>query len=59
MLYQSRGEMAGFDIIPGAIEVGGAVPNAPSGGVIIVVDIEEAKRNPHRHIKAKVLWVEK
>jgi hypothetical protein len=59
MLYQSRRKMARFDIIPGAIEVGSAVPHAPPGGVIMVVDIEEAKWNPHCHIKAKILWVEK
>jgi hypothetical protein len=51
--------MAWLDMVPGAIVVGSAVPHAPSRGVIIVVDIEETKRNPHSHIKTKVLRVEK
>lgn len=57
MLDQSRREMARFDIIPGPIVVGSAVPHASPGRVIIVVDIEEAKGNPHGHIKAQILWV--
>jgi len=59
VLNQPRRKMAGPDVVPGAIVVGSAEPPAPPGGVIIVVDVEEAKGHPHRYMKTKVLRIEK
>lgn len=56
---QSRRKMARSDLVPWAIVVRSAVPHAPLGSVIIVVDIEETERNPDSHIETEVLRVEK
>jgi hypothetical protein len=45
-------------MIPGAIVVGSDIPHAPPGCVVVTVDIEEAKRNPHGRIETEILRVE-